>query len=102
VQSLWHELKTWLQPCIDIENFLNLEHVMLGYPNPGNVLENLIILRTKYYIYCKKCCAQIPTLAGLKQCLKAEWELEKWIAVQNGLLGKFTEKWQDFENLYSN
>ena len=99
VNSLWIELKTWLQPVIDIEHLLSLEYVLLGYPNPGDVIENLIVLRTKYYIYCKKCCMQMPSLAGLKQCLKTEWELEKCIAIQNGKLDTFKEKWKDFDKL---
>lgn len=74
VNTLWHQRKTWLHPYVDIQHLFDLEHVIVRYLNQMTVLENLIILRTKY-------------IAGLKPSLKAECDLEKWIAVQNGLLG---------------
>lgn len=74
VNSLWHNLKDWLKPVINIEQYLNCKSILLEDPYTGTPLGNLIILRTTYFIYCRKCCGQNLNIQGLKQCLIAEYE----------------------------
>ena len=101
VKLLWQDLKEWLKHVIDIEHFLNIKSVILGVPDTdGSPLGNWIVLRTKYYIYCRKCCGDNLNLQGLKHCLLAEHEMEKFIATENGNQQQLAEKWEDFETLF--
>ena len=99
-KSLWHELQVWLSPTMNIEPYLDIQSVLFGIPGSEKMLcINKIFLRTKYFIYCKRCFGQKPNIIGLKQCIRAEYELEKWITSQNGTDGKFIRIWCDFEKV---
>ncbi len=98
VQSLWQELTEWLSPNIKLTNYLNVKDILLGKPNQYEKLPNILILRTKYYVYCRKCCDQKLCLSGLKEGLKNEYKLEKCIAMRNGSMEQFNETWKNFMN----
>ncbi len=99
VRKLWRELSRWLQPILDLEQSLNIKGILFGRTASISQVENLIILRAKYYIYCQRCFGKRLCIQGLRQCILTEYQLEKSIAMENRKEDQFREKWAGIETL---
>jgi hypothetical protein len=99
VNSLWQALTEWLSPHINLGIYMNARDILLGKPDQCEMLPNILVLRTKYYVYCRKCCDKEIGLSGLKECLKGEYNLQKCIATRSGQIEQFNETWEKFTNL---
>lgn len=78
VLALWHDMAAWLAPCLDITDLINARNIILG--TFSNDLINLLMLRTKYYVYACKFSECKPHVLGLIAAIKHEYRIEKVIA----------------------
>ena len=99
--DLWENLNNWIYTMTQIELPLNMCIVLFGIieTNERNYIRNLIILITKYYIYrCKMSCEQVNIFA-LKNYLKENLTIEKFIFNKNNTLEKVDNCWNPWTRI---
>ena len=100
VNNLWNNLADWLAPYVDLRLYiLEEKHVILGMPN--RILENWLLLQTKYYIYRCRVRNENLCLEALKKYLRCEYQTELSIAKKcDRNMQKFGEKWEVVKELF--
>ena len=76
ILRLWYDVADWLFPELDLYQYVNTEHILLGIYQEKKHLENIIILLVKRYVYTNKCHNEEATTHGLKRYLKQTAHLE--------------------------
>ncbi len=98
VKKIWGELVGWLEPVLDISDLITERNILLG--SFSNHLINLILLVTKYYVYCCKFREVIPNINGIKGAIRQEYRVEQRIAKGDvSRVNRFNAKWNTIEGL---
>ena len=68
--------------------------VLIGNSRTCNVIVDLLLLIAKQYIYTCRVAQYIPNQPGVIKCIKSYRNIEEKIAMKNGKLEHFLEKWR--------
>ena len=99
VKVLWNEVKLICTPVSFDEDFsISLENVIYNTPrdNP-KVVENVIVLITKSYIYKTKCLNEKLSINALRNCLREYKEIERNIALRKHKIDHHNAKWENVQ-----
>ena len=95
--SMWYAIANWMFPNVDLFQYINSEHILLGIYDQNKDLENSIIMAVKRYFFRCKYSGQEVHLLGIKRYLKHIRTLEiniqsphksmanklKWLPLEN-------------------
>ena len=96
VNKIWKDFKTWFEGYINTNIDLNYRNIIFGFFDSGPLI-NLCLILIKKVIYNSRFKKRIPSLIPFKHMIKFQYKLEKKIAVNNGTLHKFMDKWNILE-----
>ena len=95
VQVFWNQLSIFLSEK-GINLHISKRVLFLGTRDGENQLLNFLIICAKYYIYCCKYKATIPTIQNFKHVIKQKEQIEKIISLNNNNYDKHLRKWLGF------
>ena len=85
VIDLWVKINEWIFDSTQIELPLNIEIVLFGIlqKTSKNWIRNLLLLLTKFYIYRTKLCGDPLNIIAVKNYIKENLLIEKYIYFKN-------------------
>ena len=96
VQGLWKNVKKYLDRLC-CETFFTLETVMWNriHKSAKNIA-NFVCLLIKHYIYVQRCGEKELSWHEAEALIYRYKNIEKYIAIKNGMVAKFNKKWCTF------
>ena len=98
IERLWAELFK-LCDFKGIEVYKTVNHILLLgiHDKPQHVVNYLVII-IKQYIYSLRCLNQTPSIAGMKNVIEKQYNVEYFIAKTEHVESKFHRKWKPICN----
>ena len=93
--ELFLQDKTGLQIAITKKSFI------LGFIENNSIIQNIIVLWLKYYVYTARCTEKLLSLRAAISQMKIFYETHKFISYKNGEKEKFDAKWNRWNQLFS-
>lgn len=101
VQSFWKSFKNWLLNNLDLEFELNEMDIILGLPQPTNIVSHLL-LQAKYFIFKTKFFGKKLIIKMFVKELETNYKIEKYNAMINNKYETFKKKWLNANNYFEN
>ena len=93
--EIWEDHNLWIYEKTHIELLINFDFVIFGFLHKSdmNVVRNIIILLSKFYIYRTKLDSRVLNVTALKDYLRENMYIEKQIYCNNKILEKSQTCW---------
>ena len=104
VHTLWENIQLWIKTKTGIEITLNNSNIILGYINQDETNKplNMVLLRTKSYIFWCARQRKIPNIIDLQRNIKKTYDEQISLFTINQKIEKFNKIWVVWKNLFEN
>ena len=101
LQTLLSDFEFFLRDKTGLQIAITKKSFILGFIENNSIVQNIIVLWLKYYVYTTRCAEKSLNLQAAISHMKLFYETQKFISYKNGEKEEFDTQWNGWNHLFS-